>query len=139
MFLHPQGPVYFYREEKVSHFLAENREFDYHLQNVVTNANLFDHENYRVAEETIEQLFQKLEHDGVNLPSDTQVVIDIRWDRLKIGYYFATLQGRCLFWAHEKYIKALFKRVENVRSHMHIGMSCLFLRGELVRAYCVDY
>lgn len=87
----------------------------------MTNANLFDDENFRVVEETINQLFLKIEHDGVVVPPDTQLVVDISWKKRTVGYYFASLQRRCLFWAHEKYIEKLFKRVPNVRSYMHIG------------------
>ncbi|KAF9443577.1 hypothetical protein P691DRAFT_764150 [Macrolepiota fuliginosa MF-IS2] len=104
-YLHPQGPLYYYNEEK----------------NVVTNTNIFDDENLRVITNMIVQIYRKVEDDGLEIPSDSQLVIDIRWDRLKIGYYFATLQGRCLFWTEEKCVRPLYKRVERVWSHSHIG------------------
>ncbi len=88
----------------------------------MTNANIFKDDNLRIIDSTADQLFQKLANDGIEVPSDTQLVIDIRWDRLMIGYYFATLQRRCLFWAHEKHVRPLFKRVEHVWSHSHIGI-----------------
>jgi hypothetical protein len=83
--------------------------------------NLYNDQNFRIVEETIEQLILKIEHDGVDVPPDTQLVIDIWWKKPRVGYYFASLQRRCLFWTHDKYVERWFKRVPNVRSYMHIG------------------
>lgn len=123
VFFHPQGTMYFHREEKVDVFCWYSIDGShYNFQNVVTNVNLFNDDNFRVVEETIAQLFFKIEHDGVDIPPDTQLVIDIFWKKLKVGYYFASLQRRCLFWTHDKYVERLFKRVPSVRSYMHISM-----------------
>ncbi|KAF5359533.1 hypothetical protein D9756_003357 [Leucocoprinus leucothites] len=103
-YTHPQGSLYYYHQEK----------------NAMTSANILDAENYRIITETMNQLFQKLKHDGIETPPDTQLVLDMRWDKHVIGYYFATLQGRCLFWAEGKRVMPLFKRVAHVWSHSHI-------------------
>ncbi|KAJ3568479.1 hypothetical protein NP233_g5680 [Leucocoprinus birnbaumii] len=96
-------------------------EPEHHMrQNVLTNANILDEDNYRIVLGTMDQIFQKLKYDGVTPPPDTQLVLDIRWDRRRIGYYLATPQGRCLFWAEGKHVRPLFKRVTHVWSHSHI-------------------
>ncbi|KXN91717.1 hypothetical protein AN958_12569, partial [Leucoagaricus sp. SymC.cos] len=103
-FLHPQGSLYFHHKEK----------------SVLTNTNILDEDNRNIITETMNQIFRKLEYDNVEIPSDTQLVIDVRWDKQIIGYYFATLQGRCLFWAQEKCLEPLYKRVTRVWSHSHM-------------------
>ncbi|TFK40283.1 hypothetical protein BDQ12DRAFT_490573 [Crucibulum laeve] len=108
-FIHPHGPCYFWN--------SENR--------TLTNADLYDPQILQQVSTAIQWLFYELSTISQKVPSDVQLVLDLKRDsehdgRIMIGYYFASQRGRCLFWLKEKYIKRLFKRVRGVRSHSHV-------------------
>jgi hypothetical protein len=112
--------MYFYRAEKVDILLT----FDWprphcNWQNVVTNVNIFNEGNLAYVEEIIAQVFLRIDHDA-DIPRDEQLVIDMQQKEQRVGYYFASLQGRCLFYTQEGSLTTS-EGPPNIRSYTHIG------------------
>ncbi|KAF8986595.1 hypothetical protein BDQ17DRAFT_1436195 [Cyathus striatus] len=111
-YVHPQGPIYFWHP----------------AWRVATNANLYDRNILRSVITAIHNIFFQLSQycsatPNAVVPEDTQLALDVMQPRngeLEIGYYFASLDARALFWPVVKTVEPLFKKTRIVRSHSHI-------------------
>lgn len=92
---------------------------------MVANADLYDRDHLFHTTMVIRQIYSDVLSKTLELPSDIHLVLDLKMENgaTSFGYYFATHDGRCLFWLVDKDVRPLFKRVKGVKSFSHISGS----------------
>jgi hypothetical protein len=104
------------------------------LQNILTDAYLYDDDVLNDINIFVAQLFESLAEINVTLEPDVQIVLERMEsaDALaECGYYFVNHKARCLFWHEDFDINYLLLTVKGADCPRHIS-SCGFMYHSLI-------
>lgn len=93
---------------------------------MLTLLDLYKEENTQQLDVVVEHLLQRLAAEGSAAPSDTEVVIGLRWcpedETYRAAYYLASMSSQVVFWFEEFDPTSVTEFSRIVVSESHLGV-----------------